>query len=147
MIMSFIEYYRQREGTVFDPETRGFTKLALEDARKKKLQHLPPGTHVENGRVILPPIGFGAALIGLFSLVGMAGLIVLASALIGTVVRGLLLLEVGGVQIYLALAAAGGCLTLGGIFFWYREIRRHPFAAVAQVVVGAAGGSIVLLFA
>jgi uncharacterized YccA/Bax inhibitor family protein len=63
------------------------------------------------------------------------------------VIRWTLLFEVGGVRIYLALAGIVGCLVLGAVLFWYRDVRSHPLAAISQAIVGAIGGCIAVFTA
>src|SRR4051794_40832668 len=101
---------------MFDRETEGLIKLARQERdaierghmELKDAMHLPQGTRVENGKVILPPTGF-SFYVALISIAGIFGILVLICALVGV----LLLTPVGGVQIYIVLLAILGCLSVG----------------------------------
>ena len=138
---------------IFDRESLGMVKLALLEAREaertgqlpKAPLALPPGTRMENGRVVFPKTDLGellAVIVGALGSFGLVMLGLLGAGLAIAAVRQVLLIEVYGTPIYLALAAVICLLTAGILFFVARDIRKWRVVAVVQICVGLAGGTV-----
>lgn len=137
---------------MIDPETRGLADLGFKEMRRAErlgrvpdnATVLPPGTKVENGRVVLPESGIGM----LFGLLGVAASVVSILYLVGLggvlafrAIQAFLSSPVLGTPLALASAAAGSLLCAGALLFIVRDVRRWRWIIVMQIVIGIGGGA------
>lgn len=67
-------------------------------------------------------------------------LLLLAAWFIGPSVYKLLITEVGGVAVYLALLVGIACLAVAGFIYWARDQKNSRLVVILQISVAIAGG-------